>query len=210
LFPYVISVIIGYFLGSFPTAYLLVKRKSRLDLRTIGGGNVGARNTYDVTGSKALGSIVLVTDLIKGFISVWLCSFIFGKEFWIMSVAGISAIVGHNYSVWIRFKGGRGLATSAGICLLLGWIFIPVWIILWFTFNSTMKNIHIANILASIFASIAIWIMPENLIDIFLPWYTPVLGYRYLVVLISLLILLSHIQPILEIIRTSHYSNQSK
>jgi len=127
LLTYVFSLIIGFFVGSCPTAYLLVKWRKKLDIRKEGTGNVGTMNVYDVTNSRTLGIVVLVIDILKAVAAVLLAGAIFGKTFWTMGVAGLGATLGHIYSPWIGFKGGRGLATTLGVSLVLGWVIAAAW-----------------------------------------------------------------------------------
>jgi len=142
--------LLGYVIGSFPTAYLLVLWKARLDIRGAGSGNVGAMNTFDVTRSKLLGISVLLIDLLKGSGAVWLGSRLFGHDLWIMEIAGLGSVVGHNYSLWLRFRGGRGLATAAGVMLVLNWMLVALWCLLWIGFQAYARNVHLSNISASI------------------------------------------------------------
>jgi acyl phosphate:glycerol-3-phosphate acyltransferase len=202
LFFFILAAVIGYLIGSFPTAYLLVKWKARLDIRSVGGGNVGARNTLDITGSKLLGFIVLLIDIVKGAFAVWFSTQLGGQNFWFMSVAGIASIIGHNYSIWIQWEGGRGLATSVGVFLLLGWIFIALWCVSWLALYLGPKNIHIANVLATIISAVAVLLIPEQLLCTTLPAYTTIIGFRCIVISVSLLILLRHIQPLTEICKS--------
>ncbi|MBI1806160.1 MAG: glycerol-3-phosphate acyltransferase [Ignavibacteria bacterium] len=154
---------LGYLIGSFPTAYLLVKWKSRLDIRESGSGNVGAMNTFDVTGSKFLGAIVLVIDLLKGALSVWVSSILLSNDFWVLGVGGIGAMVGHNYSPWIRFKGGRGLATAAGVLLIVSWVFVVMWCMIWILMFAFSRHIHLSNIVASIVSPLIVFVTPAAL-----------------------------------------------
>ena len=141
---------LGYLIGSIPTAYLLVMWKARLDIRGAGSGNVGALNAFDVSGSKLLGASVLLIDLAKGSAAVLLGSRLFGHDHWTLGIAGLGSIAGHNYSVWLRFKGGRGLATAAGVMLVVNWMLVALWCIVWIAFQAYARNVHVSNISASI------------------------------------------------------------
>ena len=144
------SFALGYLIGSFPTAFLLVKWTARLDIRVAGSGNVGALNAFDVTRSKLLGALVLLIDLAKGSAAVWADSMLFGHGLWIMGFAGLGSIAGHNYPVWLRFKGGRGLATAAGVMLVLNWALVVLWCLAWLAMYAYTRSVHSANIAASI------------------------------------------------------------
>lgn len=107
----------GYVCGSVPFAYLLVRRSRNVDLRTQGSGNVGATNVLRTTNPRLAG-LVVALDAAKGAISVLLCSWAgLGVQF--QAVAGVAAVVGHIYPVWLRFRGGKGVATATGVFMLL-------------------------------------------------------------------------------------------
>ncbi len=200
---YIIVFLAGYLIGSFPTAYLLVKQKAGLDIRNQGSGNVGAMNTFDVTGSKLLGASVLVTDLIKGVLAVLCGRFLFGNEFWIMGVGGIGAIIGHNYTPWLKFKGGRGLATAAGVMLLMGWIFVVVWCTMWVVIYLSSKNIHMGNILSSVGTPIVMAIVPQQfLTEVISPH--PVSSFMLLSIIVCTLILIRHVDVIPGLLKSTH------
>ncbi len=114
----------AYFLGSVPTGYLVGKARG-VDLRTQGSGNIGATNALRVLGKPA-GIAVLLVDACKGalgvtWIPVWAAAaggagqLPASASAWLPVVGGIAAVVGHNYTCWLRFKGGKGIATSAGV-----------------------------------------------------------------------------------------------
>ncbi len=115
VFPLLLGGLLGYLLGSIPTAFLLVRWKSRVDIRTSGSGNVGTLNSYQVSGSKVVGFIVLVADFLKGFFAVWGTTALLGSSFEATATAGVGSVLGHNFPFWLRFHGGRGLATAAGV-----------------------------------------------------------------------------------------------
>src|SRR5436305_1069529 len=115
---YFATACVAYLLGSIPTGYL-VARSRGIDIRSVGSGNIGATNVFRVLGKPA-GITVLLVDALKGFVA---CRFVaFGptapSEAHQM-VAGLFAILGHNYTCWLRFKGGKGVATTAGVLLAL-------------------------------------------------------------------------------------------
>lgn len=112
-----LAIIIGYLLGSIPFAYIIGRLKKGVDIREVGGGNVGALNTYREIG-PLYGLGVLAADIIKGALSVWVATWLgLGLE-WIC-VAGFAAVVGHNWPVFIKFRGGMGAATVIGVLAAL-------------------------------------------------------------------------------------------
>jgi acyl phosphate:glycerol-3-phosphate acyltransferase len=111
------AALVGYFLGAIPFAMILTRLGGAGDLRTIGSGNIGATNVLR-TGRKGLAALTLILDLLKGTAAVLLARHFFpGTEI----VAAAGAFFGHLYPVWIGFKGGKGLATYAGILFGLFW-----------------------------------------------------------------------------------------
>lgn len=106
-------VAVAYLLGSFPTAYLAVRLAGRGDVRRIGSGNVGATNALRAAGWK-LALVVLVVDVGKGALAIWLMRRATHDPGWI-ALAGLAAIAGHCFPVWLRFEGGKGVATLAGV-----------------------------------------------------------------------------------------------
>jgi acyl phosphate:glycerol-3-phosphate acyltransferase len=121
---YLIAVTAGYLLGSIPFGFLMGKWKG-IDLRKAGSGNIGATNALRILGKPA-GSAVLALDAFKGAFACWLVPFLatalvgdIGNGSTLAVIAGFSAVLGHNYTCWLRFKGGKGIATSAGVLLAL-------------------------------------------------------------------------------------------
>jgi len=106
----------AYLLGSIPTGYLFVKLKSGKDIRQMGSGNVGSTNTVRVAGKK-IGLLVFVIDVGKSFVATWLAHKIGGD--WMAVCAGLIAILGHMFPLWLNFRGGKGVACSLGISLAL-------------------------------------------------------------------------------------------
>src|ERR1051326_125453 len=202
LIPFFLSFLLGYLIGSFPTAYLLVQWKFRIDIRKAGSGNVGAMNTIDVTRSRFVGLLVLFIDLLKGVVAVTLTGAIFGHEFWTEGIGGLGSILGHNYSPWLRFRGGRGLATAAGVLFVLGWFFVVIWCLIWSVTYAVSRNIHVSNILALAISPVIIAVAPENYLRMALNPLIGVAEFSYFVVIVCIIVLLGHVQPIIELSKT--------
>jgi glycerol-3-phosphate acyltransferase PlsY len=119
----------AYLLGSIPTGYLLVLLFRRQDIRSVGSGNIGATNVLR-TGGKGLGAATFVLDVLKGCASVWLGTLIWsGMILWLhivpmtpmrnfQALAALFCVLGHIFPVWLRFKGGKGVATGFGVFLV--------------------------------------------------------------------------------------------
>jgi glycerol-3-phosphate acyltransferase PlsY len=160
-----VVVVIAYLLGSIPTGFLVAKARG-VDIRTVGSGNIGATNVFRILGKPA-GVFVLLADAAKG----WLATFVVAKlvagwffpdagplsREWFAICAGLAAILGHNYTCWLHFKGGKGIATSAGVLVALVWgpllIILGVWIVVF----ALTRYVSLASISASFALPFATW-----------------------------------------------------
>ena len=199
LFSYSCCFVLGYLFGSTPAGYLLLKRRRNIDLRSVGSGNVGAMNAFEVTASKGIGAAVLGLDLAKGALAVSAAWLAFGESFPLLSTSAIASVAGHNYPLWLGGKGGRGLATGAGAMLMLGWIAPAIWIALYLIAYGAFRHIQIANIAASLFAPAVMLLVPGS-------WYGTLMhvpasreAVAFVTALICLFVLLRHIEPAVEI-----------
>ncbi len=202
--PYLLlGGITGYFIGSIPSAYLITKWKTGMDLRREGSGNIGSRNAFEVTGSKSIGWITLVADLLKGLLPVL-----------IFETAGLSdalavlipaLVLGHCYPVWLKFHGGRGLATLAGALLLVDPIAISFWLLVYVIANRLSHHVHFSIIMACGAALLMILILPLNVLEQTILAISGLdhSGRQFQVsVGVALLIVLSrHVEPFLELVR---------
>lgn len=114
---YILVVVIGYFIGNFASSYFVGKLMAKIDIREHGSGNAGATNTFRVLGAKA-GAVVFVFDILKGMLATAIGLWITGDRSGAM-LAGTMAIVGHNWPVLLNFRGGKGIATSFGLIIVL-------------------------------------------------------------------------------------------
>jgi glycerol-3-phosphate acyltransferase PlsY len=113
-------VLLGYVLGSIPFGYLLVRARSGGDVRAMGSGNIGVTNVARTAG-MSIGVATLLLDAGKGYFAVWLAGHFSGGNIRIMMVAGLAAILGHVFPVWLKFSGGKGVATALGVFLMISW-----------------------------------------------------------------------------------------
>ena len=122
-----LALALGYLLGSIPFGLLIAKAGGKGDIRDIGSGSIGATNVLR-TGSKGLAALTLLLDAVKGALAVWLAQrYLPGFE----AHAAFGALVGHLYPVWLRFKGGKGVATLFGILAVLLWKAALVYAVVW-------------------------------------------------------------------------------
>ena len=113
-------VLLGYLLGSIPFGYLLVRAMGGGDIRRVGSGNIGATNVARTSG-WSVGVATLLLDAAKGFLAVWLTEHFTGGNIRFMMYAGLAAILGHVFPVWLKFAGGKGVATALGVFLAICW-----------------------------------------------------------------------------------------
>ncbi len=114
---FLIALALAYLLGSIPFGLLLTKAAGLGDIRAIGSGNIGATNVLR-TGNKALAAATLLLDGLKGAAAIWIARWLLGDQ---DLVAGTGAVLGHMFSVWLGFKGGKGVATALGVFLAAMW-----------------------------------------------------------------------------------------
>ena len=143
-----IAVVAGYLIGSIPFALVLARRWGTADLRTIGSGNLGAANVMRVSG-VAPGVLVAVLDLAKGAASVALAQRV-RPDGATAALAGFAAIMGHIYPVWLRFKGGKGVATACGVFSVLTPAVVPPVLTIFLATVALTKYISLGSLLATI------------------------------------------------------------
>jgi acyl phosphate:glycerol-3-phosphate acyltransferase len=177
---YIITVVAAYFLGSIPTGYLAARAKG-IDIRTVGSGNIGATNAMRVRGKPA-GIAVLLADALKGYAAVaWVCPALVrmfngpaAEIETLRIVAGIAAVLGHNYTCWLKFKGGKGIATSGGAYLALAWPAVLVALAAFVLAVLLTRYVSIGSIAAAVALPAAVWCLPEH--HLFLGIVTTALG----------------------------------
>ena len=142
-------VIASYFVGAIPTSYIAGRVTRGIDLRQHGSGNLGATNAYRVLGWRAALPIFLV-DILKGFLPVLLFPRIDGETHFAWALAyGVAAILGHVYSIYVGFRGGKGVATSAGVFLALAPVAVLLSLLIWIALVATTGYVSLASITAA-------------------------------------------------------------
>ena len=144
----------AFLLGSIPTGYLVAHAKG-IDIRQHGSGNIGATNVFRTLG-KPLGILVFFLDALKGFAAVWLAMRYGGESAWPGILAAVAAIAGHNYTPWLGFKGGKGIATSAGVLIaLMPWAVLAIALV-WFAVFFATRYVSLASICAAAALPVAV------------------------------------------------------
>jgi glycerol-3-phosphate acyltransferase PlsY len=145
------ALVLGYLLGSIPFGVILTRIGGAGDLRTIGSGNIGATNVLR-TGRKGLAAATLLLDLLKGAAAVWIVAWAFPGE---QMVAAAAAFVGHCYPIWLRFRGGKGVATLMGIVLALYWPMGLVYAVVWLGLLAALRISSVAGMAAAVSAPVS-------------------------------------------------------
>lgn len=202
-FNYIIWAFISYLIGTFPSALILVRKVKGTDIREEGTGNIGAMNSFEITGKKWVGITVFIIDALKGFLAVLMMKIFFSNALIFLTIAAFFVILGHNYNLFLKFKGGRGLATAVGAYSLINPELIFFWAIMWVIgYYVIKKNVHIANVFATIFMPLMFFYTPEqitNMLNFSLDGNK--LNTSISVIPAVILILSRHITPIVELIK---------
>lgn len=201
---YLISSILGYLLGSFPTAYIILSKRG-IDVTKTGSGNVGAMNSFEITKSKSLGILVFFIDFLKGLIPIFIITQFYPSNFTLAGISLLFAIFSHCFNPWINFNGGRGLATASGGILFLFFPLLLCWISIWILAFVIKKDILLANISSTVLSLILSLIFADYFIKFA---YPSTLNENELLLFISsglILIFIKHIEPLKEIL-----TNRSK
>lgn len=189
---YLFLISIVYFFGSIPFAYILPKIFGLGDIRKLGSGNVGATNVLR-TGNKALAIVVLVFDIIKGFVPLIILKNYYHNDIseFIIVLIGSVAILGHIFPIWLKFKGGKGVATYIGFLFAINYIFGIIFIITWLLIAFLKKYSSLASITSLVL----------------LPLFVMLFSYEkqiiYLLILINLIIISKHYSNIYRLINKS-------
>jgi glycerol-3-phosphate acyltransferase PlsY len=156
-----LALALGYLLGSIPFGLVLTRLAGKGDVRDIGSGNIGATNVLR-TGSKPLAALTLVLDCLKATAAILVAARLWpGTE----NFAAAGALVGHLYPVWLRFKGGKGVATLLGILIGLQlWIAVAVYAVVWIGLLLTIRISSVAGMIAAVSAPVSAAVMGEQLL----------------------------------------------
>jgi acyl phosphate:glycerol-3-phosphate acyltransferase len=142
-----LAILLAYLLGSIPFALILARRRGT-DLRVVGSGNLGAANVMRASGVRA-GVLVALLDMAKGAAGVWIAQWVSGGSD-LTAAAGVAAIVGHIYPVWLKFRGGKGVATACGVFSMLTPLALPPALLIFAAVVSLTKYVSLGSVVASL------------------------------------------------------------
>ena len=169
------ALAIGYLLGSIPFGLVLTRLAGKGDVRDIGSGNIGATNVLR-TGSKGLAAATLILDMLKGAAAVWIAQNYFQHEAGADQYAAAGAIIGHLYPIWLKFRGGKGVATFLGILTVLMPTAALVYAVVWIGLLLLIRISSVAGIAAAVSAPISAALLGAS------AFFPMLLGFALLVV----------------------------
>src|SRR6202162_2211963 len=149
-----VAFVLGYLLGSIPFGLILTKLAGTADLRSIGSGNIGATNVLR-TGRKGLAAATLICDMLKGTVAVVISGYYGGPN--AAMLAALGAFLGHLFPVWLKFRGGKGVAVYIGVLIGLFWPAAVVFCVLWLATAFTSRYSSLAALVASFVTPIFLW-----------------------------------------------------
>jgi acyl phosphate:glycerol-3-phosphate acyltransferase len=150
----VLALLFGYLLGSIPFGLVLTRLAGTQDLRSIGSGNIGATNVLR-TGRKGLAAATLICDMLKGTAAVVISGYLAGPN--AAMLAALGAFLGHLFPVWLKFRGGKGVAVYIGVLLGLFWPAALVFAVLWLATAATSRYSSLSALVASFVTPIFLW-----------------------------------------------------
>jgi glycerol-3-phosphate acyltransferase PlsY len=201
---YLMVVLVAYLLGSIPFGYLLVKTFRGEDIRVSGSGNIGATNVAR-SGAKGLGAITLLLDVLKGLLAVWFAAALAGSKYNVcgdfrvypcaatlslMSAGALFAVLGHIFPFWLKFKGGKGVATALGVFALLFPKAVLVSLLVFMIVLALSRYVSLGSIVAATAFPIAAWFL-------YRPGWTPLL----LTAIVSAVVIAKHHQNIRRLLK---------
>lgn len=184
--PHWLIPVVAYLLGSIPFGLLIVKARGGPDLREAGSGNIGAANVTRIAGAFA-GLLTLLLDAGKGYLAVWVAGRAVNgsaSSRWMMAAA-VAAVLGHMFPVWLRFKGGKGVATSLGVFLPICREAVAVGVALWLLVVVFWRYSSLGSITAAAALPVLVYLL-------YAPRHAPPTYVTLGTILISLLVLVKH------------------
>lgn len=192
MFTRLLIMVIAYLLGSVPSGYLLSRLLTGKDIRDTGSGSIGATNVVRALGFK-MGALTFFLDFLKGYFAVWLASGLMKNQV-DLALACILVVVGHCYPIFLRFKGGKGVATAAGVVSYFSIALLGALLVLFFVVFYLTKTVSIASTVVVVAGLIAFYFMPLS---------SPI---HLAILIISLLIVFQHRANFIRLIRGEELS----
>jgi acyl phosphate:glycerol-3-phosphate acyltransferase len=172
---FVAALAFGYLLGSIPFGIVLTKLAGTTDLRAIGSGNIGATNVLR-TGHKGLAAATLLGDALKGTLAVLIAA-LYGRD--LALAAALGAFLGHLYPVWLKFQGGKGVATYIGILLAVAWPVGLGFCLVWIAVAALTRYSSLSGLVASAVSPVALWVLGDRRAALLMAFLTVLLWIKH-------------------------------
>ena len=172
----IVAFLIGYLLGSIPFGMVLTKLAGTQDLRSVGSGNIGATNVLR-TGRKGLAAATLIGDALKGTVAVIIAGYFGGPN--AAMVAGLGAFLGHLYPVWLKFNGGKGVATYIGVLIGLFWPAAVLFCVVWLATAFTTRYSSLSALGAAFVTPLFLWWLGQPALAALFVVLTLLLFYKH-------------------------------
>jgi acyl phosphate:glycerol-3-phosphate acyltransferase len=179
-----LGVLLAYLLGSIPFGLLLVRARSGKDIRALGSGNIGATNVARTSG-WSIGVATLLLDSAKGFFAVWQMGHFSANSIRFMMLAALAAIAGHIFPVWLRFSGGKGVATAAGAFLAISWPAVVAAVAVFFIVALFWRYVSLASVSAAASLPLLVYVL-------YAPRHAPPVAVSAGTLLVAALIIVKH------------------
>lgn len=198
-----LSAVIGYLIGCIPTAWIALRLSTGQNITEEGTGNAGAMNVYEVSGKRILGLLVMLGDALKGMAAVFVAHIMHGDWFAATAFSVVGCLLGHNFNVFLRGRGGRGLATAMGAFAVLNPAVVVVWFVMYLTgYYVIRRNVHVGAVAGTIGVAVLFASTPESILrySTLQPLIAPG-QMRVLLLASSIVIFARHIKPMQELFR---------
>ncbi|MDZ4746488.1 MAG: glycerol-3-phosphate acyltransferase [bacterium] len=194
---------LGYLIGCIPTAWIALRMSTGQNVTDEGTGNVGAMNVYEVSGKRTLGILVFVGDALKGMAAVLVARAMHDDWFAATAFCVVGCLLGHNYNLFLRGRGGRGLATATGAFAVLNPAVVVIWCVMYLTgYYVIRRNVHVGAVAGTIGVAVLFASTPESILrdSTLQPLYQPG-QMRMLLLACSIVIFARHIRPMQALFR---------
>ena len=172
----IVAFFVGYFFGSIPFGLLLTRFAGTEDLRSIGSGSIGATNVLR-TGRKGLAAATLLGDALKGTVAVVIAGYFGGPN--AAMLAALGAFLGHLYPVWLKFRGGKGVATYIGVLIGLFWPAAVVFCVMWIATAATTRYSSLSALVAAFVTPLFLWWFSQPALTSLVVVMTLLLFYKH-------------------------------
>lgn len=161
---FLVIILVSYFLGAIPFAYIMTRLITGKDVRSYGSGNVGATNAARMLGFK-YGALVAILDVLKGILAVTIAKTLLPVDAptYYLLLAALTVIIGHNWSVFLKFSGGKGVATTFGVILSLYPLVFLIFLLIWVSLVLITRYVSLASIVSAMIVPVIVYLRTANI-----------------------------------------------